>query len=73
MNVLGISCSPRKNGSTSALVNESLKGAKKEGAKTEFYSLSGKDIKPCDGCRTCAKTGVCRIKDSYLLQEAMIF
>ena len=63
MNVLGISCSPKKNGCTVTLVNEALKGAKQEGAKTELYSLSGKDIKPCDGCRTCAKTGVCRIKD----------
>ena len=63
MKVLGICCSPRKGGNTEILVNEALKGAKQEGAEIELYSVSGKHIEPCDGCRTCARTGVCHIKD----------
>ena len=63
MKVLGISCSPRRGGNTEILVQEALKGAKEEGAVVELLSLSGKDIKPCDGCRGCETTGLCKIKD----------
>jgi multimeric flavodoxin WrbA len=61
--ILGLSCSPRKNGNTVFLLNEALKGAQQEGADVELYSVSGKTIEPCDGCFTCAKTGECHIKD----------
>jgi multimeric flavodoxin WrbA len=63
MKVLAISCSPRKNGNTVILSEEVLKGAQKEGAATELYSVSGKQIAPCDGCRACNGTGECHIKD----------
>ena len=63
MKILGLSCSPRKNGNTVALLEEALKGAKQEGAEVELYSVSGKDIQPCDGCWGCTKTGECHIKD----------
>ncbi len=63
MKVLGLSCSPRKMGNTQILVDEALAGAEKEGAEVELISLSGKEIKPCDGCLACANTGKCRIKD----------
>jgi multimeric flavodoxin WrbA len=33
------------------------------GAQTELYRISDKDIKPCDGCSSCFKTGECPIKD----------
>jgi multimeric flavodoxin WrbA len=61
--ILGLSCSPRRGGNTEILLAEVLKGAEKEGAEVEFYSVSGKDIKPCDGCRACYKRGKCHIKD----------
>lgn len=61
--VLGISCSPRRGGNTEILIHEALKGAKEEGADIEFLSLIGKNIKPCDECRTCETKGVCYIKD----------
>jgi multimeric flavodoxin WrbA len=51
-------------GNTAILVNEALKGAQQEGAENvEFFSLSGKEIKPCDGCETCLETGRCHIDD----------
>jgi multimeric flavodoxin WrbA len=61
--ILGLSCSPRKGGNTEILLAKALKGAQSEGAEVELYSVSGKDIKPCDGCRACYKTGQCHIKD----------
>ena len=63
MKILGLSCSPRKRGNTVMILSEALKGAQQEGAETELYSVSGKDFKPCDSCRTCFKTGQCHIKD----------
>ncbi len=63
MKVLGISCSPRLGGNTEILVNEALAGAKECGAAVELLTLAGKNIKPCDACGSCHKTGACHIKD----------
>jgi len=61
--VLGLSCSPRKGSNTEILVGEALAGAKEAGADVEIVTVVGKDIKPCDACETCFKTGKCHIKD----------
>ena len=63
MKVLGILCSPRKRGNTEILMQEALTSARDCGAETELFTIWGKDIKPCDGCYSCAKTGKCHIKD----------
>lgn len=63
MKILGLSCSPRRNGNTEILVGEALNGARHEGAEVELFSVSGKEIKPCDGCYACATKGECHIKD----------
>lgn len=63
MKVIGIVCSPRKEGNTEILVKEALASAQEEGAQTELISVIGKNIAPCDGCSSCFKTGVCHIKD----------
>lgn len=63
MKILGLSCSPRKSGNTESLVGEALNGAQHEGAEAELFSLSDKEIKPCDGCSTCTRTGKCHIND----------
>jgi multimeric flavodoxin WrbA len=63
MKVLGLCCSSRQGGNTEYLIKEALNGAQQEGAEIEFYSVSGKDIKPCDGCHSCMHTGECHVKD----------
>ena len=63
MKVLGILCSLRKGGNTDILMQEALDGARDCGAEAELLTIWDKDIKPCDGCFSCAKTGKCRIKD----------
>lgn len=73
MKILGLSCSPRKSGNTTILLEEALSGAQQEGAETELFSVSGKDIRPCDGCWSCFGTGDCHINDdmqSLLLKMA---
>ncbi|MDD5616543.1 MAG: flavodoxin family protein, partial [Candidatus Methanoperedens sp.] len=64
MKIVGISGSPRTKGNTDILVQEALKAASELGAKTEFIALSGKKIKPCNGCGTCRtdkSKGICAI------------
>ncbi|MFC2003794.1 flavodoxin family protein [Chloroflexota bacterium] len=63
MKVLGVVCSPRKDGNTEILVNEALVSAKDLGAEVELVTVVGKNIAPCDGCESCTKTGQCRIDD----------
>ena len=63
MKALGVVCSPRKGGNTEILMQEALTGAKDCGAKTELLTIYNRDIKPCDGCSSCEKTGKCHIKD----------
>jgi len=63
MKILGISGSPRKNGVTVTMLDEVLKAAKGDGAEVELYSVSGKNIQPCDGCWGCRGTGKCHIED----------
>ena len=63
MKILGIVCSPRKDGNTEILVREALEAASEAGAETELILVADKDIAPCDGCGTCRKNGACNIKD----------
>ena len=63
MKVLGIVCSPTIGGNAETLVRESLEGAAEKGAETDLISLVSINIKPCNGCRSCTKTGECVIDD----------
>jgi multimeric flavodoxin WrbA len=62
-NVIGISCSPRKNGNTDILVQQVLESSAEAGAAIEFVRVSGMKISPCDACWSCAETGRCHIED----------
>ncbi len=63
MQVLGIIGSPRLGGNTDSLVDEVLAGAEEAGASTEKIILNKLNIKPCQACNTCHKTGQCAQKD----------
>lgn len=63
MQVLGIVGSPRLGGNTDSLVDEVLAGAEEAGASTEKVILNKLDIKPCQACNSCYKTGQCAQKD----------
>ena len=63
MQVLGIVGSPRLGGNTDSLVDEVLAGAEEAGASTEKIILNKLDIKPCQACNSCYKTGECAQKD----------
>jgi multimeric flavodoxin WrbA len=65
MKIIGVVGSPRRGGNTETLTRIALAEVQKEGLETELISLIGKKIEPCDGCRTCLKTGKCHIKDDF--------
>ncbi len=63
MNILGVVGSPRKGGNTDILVEQVLSGAKENGNKTSKIYLNDLNIKPCQACMVCKKTGRCAIDD----------
>ncbi len=63
--IIGVSGSPRVGGNTELLVKEALMTASEEGAETEFVSLAGSDLKPCQACLSCRTTGECIQKDDF--------
>jgi len=73
MKVLGLSCSPRKSGSTVTLLEEMVRGAAEDGADTDLVSVAGKDIHGCDGCYACMSKGECHIQDDVQpIQEKLL-
>jgi multimeric flavodoxin WrbA len=63
MKILGIVCSPRKDGNTEILVEEALKTAREVGADTDIFLVAGKTISGCQACYSCRETGKCKIDD----------
>lgn len=63
MKVLGIFGSPRRGGNTEILLEEVLRGAEMEGAKTDRLFLADYAITPCKECHGCDQSGQCVILD----------
>ena len=57
--------SPRRNSNTATLVNEVIRGAQAAGAETTIFNLYDMNIKPCQGCLVCRKTGHCILQDDF--------
>lgn len=62
MKVVGICGSPRAEGNTAYALRYALEVLRDEGIETEYISLAGKQIAPCDGCFRC-RSGVCHHQD----------
>ena len=63
MKVLGIYGSPRRNGNSSILLDEALKGAGEMGAKVSTIRVIDLDITGCRECGGCDRTGKCVVVD----------
>jgi multimeric flavodoxin WrbA len=64
--ILVVMGSPRKGGNTDLLVHKLAEGAAAKGAKVDMVSLSGLNIRECDGCHACWKGKSCCKKDDML-------
>ncbi len=72
LRVFGAVGSPRRGGNTETLVDEVLAGAKEAGASIEKVILNELNIKPCQACNSCYKTGLCVQDDDMAeLEEKM--
>jgi len=63
MKVLGLFGSPRKDGNTGLLLEETLRGAATEGAEVERIHLGDVNIIPCKECLKCFQKGQCILLD----------
>ena len=63
MRILGINGSPHEEGNTSYALRYALRACEQLGAGTEYISLGGKEILPCDGCWGCRDSGECVYAD----------
>lgn len=73
MNVLGLVASPRKIGNGNIIVNEILKGALDNGAKTAIYHLNDLEIKHCQACKSCGPDKDCVLSDdNQEVQNALL-
>lgn len=73
LSVLGIACSPRRNGNTTRLLMESMEILRSEGQIAELIYLTDLNIHPCRGCGACSTKGICVMKDDIqLIQEKLV-
>ena len=63
MNVLGLSCSPRRAGNTDVLLDEFLRGVQDHACTVEKIHVPKLNLHPCRHCGACDHTGSCVIKD----------
>ncbi|MGL4652029.1 flavodoxin family protein [Cetobacterium sp.] len=63
MKLVAFMGSPRKNGNTSKITHEVIKGAESVGIETEIYNLNQLNIKGCQGCMYCRTHDLCVLKD----------
>jgi multimeric flavodoxin WrbA len=68
MKVIGISGSPRRSGNSEILLDRALEGAVSAGSDAEKIVLNELEIRACQECGGCDKSGMCVIRDgmSYL-------
>jgi multimeric flavodoxin WrbA len=83
--LLGISGSPRRHGNSRFLLEvalESAEAAAPDAVRSELYSISGKEFKPCDSCNQChEQLGHCRhtdddfpeLRDKWFAADAIIY
>jgi NAD(P)H-dependent FMN reductase len=72
VHVIGLNGSPHRAGNTVTLMGWVLDGCAASGAQIEWLHLVDFDIRYCQGCFTCLRTGVCPIKDDFLTLRASL-
>ena len=63
MKVLTLLGSPRKGGNSDTLARLIGKSIEGGGGTVEYVYLNGLNLRPCQGCGGCEKSGVCILKD----------
>jgi multimeric flavodoxin WrbA len=72
MKVVAFFGSPRVHGNTDLLLEETLKPIREAGHDIVSFKLNLMNIKPCQNCGGCTKTGVCVVDDAMTEVSAAI-
>jgi multimeric flavodoxin WrbA len=69
--IVGVCGSPRRQ-ATEHVLREALRMLEKKGFQTEFFTVSGKNIGPCQHCDYCMRSKECKLKDDmYALYPSL--
>jgi len=63
MKIVAFFGSPRVHGNTDLLLEEALKPAREAGHEVVLFKLNFMNIRPCQNCGGCEKTGACIVND----------
>jgi multimeric flavodoxin WrbA len=63
MKIVAFCGSPRMGGNTEILMNEALRPIQEAGHDVTVYALNDLNIRPCQDCGGCSKSGVCVLDD----------
>jgi len=63
MKMLVVLGSPRKKGNGETLARKVAEAVEQDGGTVDYIRLNDLNIRPCQGCGGCDKTGSCVIKD----------
>jgi multimeric flavodoxin WrbA len=66
MNVIAFLGSPRKDGNTSILLKEAIRGVEEAGHSVRLFKVAQMKIRPCLNCSGCDETGECIIVDDEM-------
>lgn len=72
MNIVVLTGSTNKNGSTNLLAEEFARGAREAGHSVEIFDAAHANIRPCTGCVHCGYEGPCVQKDDVNAIRARI-
>lgn len=63
MKMLVLLGSPRKGGNSETLARRIAAPVEEGGGSVEYIHLNSLNLRPCQGCGGCDKTGICVVKD----------
>ncbi len=71
--IVAIHGSPRRNGNTSTLLRQAVKGARDAGAEVREFVLRDLKMSPCLEIYKCKESGRCAIQDDFqIVHDAML-
>jgi len=66
MRVIAFHGSPRKDGNSSILLGEAIRGVEEAGQAVRVFKLAQMKIRPCLNCGKCEEAGECVIQDDEM-------
>ncbi len=66
MKMLVVLGSPRKGGNGETLARKVAEAVEQGGGTVEYVRLNNLNLRPCQGCGGCDKTGNCVVKDDMI-------